>query len=114
MIQLENGKRVPLPLLVKRLVEKKAELDSQDAKVGGQNVGRCAQGHKRAPVLPDRHRQGTGQKRGSGSGECEAIDRFAALQTEIFGDEILSGDSAEFIQEDRAGRCCYPAALSLG
>jgi transcriptional regulator with XRE-family HTH domain len=28
----ENGKRVPLPFLVKRLVEMKEELDSQDAK----------------------------------------------------------------------------------
>jgi transcriptional regulator with XRE-family HTH domain len=28
----ENGKRVPLPFLVKRLVELKEELDSQDAK----------------------------------------------------------------------------------
>ncbi len=34
----------------------------------------------------------------------EAIDRFAALQAEIFGDEILSGDSAEFIREARASR----------
>ena len=29
----ENGKRVPLPLLVKRLVELKEELDYQDAKL---------------------------------------------------------------------------------
>jgi putative transcriptional regulator len=28
----ENGKQVPLPFLVKRLVEMKEELDSQDAK----------------------------------------------------------------------------------
>lgn len=28
----ENGKRVPLPFLVKRLVEMKEELDSRDAK----------------------------------------------------------------------------------
>ncbi|OQW39153.1 MAG: hypothetical protein A4C66_11255 [Nitrospira sp. HN-bin3] len=28
----ENGKRVPLPFLVKRLVEMKAELDEQNAK----------------------------------------------------------------------------------
>jgi DNA-binding XRE family transcriptional regulator len=28
----ENGKRLPLPFLVKRLVEMKAELDSQDTK----------------------------------------------------------------------------------
>ncbi|MFN3484378.1 MAG: helix-turn-helix domain-containing protein [Planctomycetota bacterium] len=28
----ENGTRVPLPFLVKRLVEMKEELDSQDAK----------------------------------------------------------------------------------
>ncbi|MBM3294230.1 MAG: helix-turn-helix transcriptional regulator [Candidatus Aminicenantes bacterium] len=28
----ENGKRVPLPFLVKRLVEMKTELDSQEAK----------------------------------------------------------------------------------
>lgn len=28
----ENGKRVPLPFLVKRLVELQEELDSQDAK----------------------------------------------------------------------------------
>ena len=28
----ENGKRVPLPVLVKRLVEMKEELDSQNAK----------------------------------------------------------------------------------
>ncbi|MGQ9591416.1 MAG: helix-turn-helix transcriptional regulator [Planctomycetota bacterium] len=28
----ENGKRVPLPVLVKRLVEMKAELDAEDAK----------------------------------------------------------------------------------
>ena len=28
----ENGKRVPLPFLVKRLVEMKAELDAEDTK----------------------------------------------------------------------------------
>ena len=34
----------------------------------------------------------------------EAIDRLAALQAEIFGDETLPGDAAELIRESRASR----------
>ena len=34
----------------------------------------------------------------------EAIDRFAALQREIFGEETLPGDSADLIREARASR----------
>lgn len=34
----------------------------------------------------------------------EALDRLAALQEAIFEGEALSGDSAEFIREDRAER----------
>ncbi|MDE2768220.1 MAG: hypothetical protein OXO54_06325 [Chloroflexota bacterium] len=34
----------------------------------------------------------------------EALDRLAALRTATFGDEALSGDSADFIRESRAAR----------
>ena len=34
----------------------------------------------------------------------EAINRFVALQDEIFGEQKLSGDSADLIQEARASR----------
>ena len=34
----------------------------------------------------------------------EALDRLDALGKEIFGDEILSGDSVEFIREARESR----------
>jgi DNA-binding XRE family transcriptional regulator len=36
----ENGKRVPLPFLVKRLVEMKEELDSRDTKPPGKKTSR--------------------------------------------------------------------------
>ncbi|WP_447974568.1 helix-turn-helix domain-containing protein [Nitrospira sp. Kam-Ns4a] len=36
----ENGKRVPLPFLVKRLVEMKEELDSRDTKPPGKRTSR--------------------------------------------------------------------------
>jgi DNA-binding transcriptional regulator YiaG len=36
----ENGKRVPLPFLVKRLVEMKEELDSGDTKPPGKKTSR--------------------------------------------------------------------------
>ncbi|GAB4145906.1 MAG: hypothetical protein Fur0037_13850 [Planctomycetota bacterium] len=36
----ENGKRVPLPFLVKRLVEMKEELDSPDTKPPGKKTSR--------------------------------------------------------------------------
>ena len=34
----------------------------------------------------------------------EALDHLAALQTEVFQDRTLSGDSAEFIRETRERR----------
>ena len=34
----------------------------------------------------------------------EAIDRLAALREATFGGELLPGDSAEFIREDREAR----------
>ena len=34
----------------------------------------------------------------------EAIDRLEVLREATFGGELLSGDSAEFIREDRAAR----------
>jgi DNA-binding XRE family transcriptional regulator len=36
----ENGKRVPLPFLAKRLVEMKEELDSRDTKPPGKKTSR--------------------------------------------------------------------------
>ena len=34
----------------------------------------------------------------------EALDRLAALREEIFGNEVLSGDSVDFIREARDAR----------
>ena len=34
----------------------------------------------------------------------EALDRLESLRTEIFGNRILAGDSAEFIREAREAR----------
>ncbi|MFZ5625134.1 MAG: helix-turn-helix transcriptional regulator [Gemmatimonadota bacterium] len=45
----ENGKRVPLPFLVKRLVEMKEELDSRDAKPPGNKTARRARRNPRWP-----------------------------------------------------------------
>lgn len=34
----------------------------------------------------------------------EAMDRFAALRAELFGDRVLPGDSVDFIREARESR----------
>ena len=43
----------------------------------------------------------------------EAIDRLAALREATFGGELLTGDSAKFIREDREARSNQQTATSL-